>query len=292
MAVLDHKIDFVAFLSVTNANPNGDPLTGNIPRLDREGHGEMTAECLKRKIRNRMQDMGHAIAVVANDRITDGCGSVQGRLESVQYGLGSVKAFAGDETAYRDAVCAKFMDIRAFGSVLAWKGEKRGDGVSIPIRGPVSLWDARSVDPVMVRDIQITKSTNGLESEKGDRGSDTMGMKHSVEYGLYRVQGSVSPRLAACTGFSDEDASILKECLRTLFVGDSSAARPEGTMEVAKLFWAEHGCALGQYSSARVFRSVRVDLRPGRVFPSSLSDYEIFVDDLPGLYIEDVSGVL
>ena len=32
MTKLEHKIDFVALISVTNANGNGDPLSGNRPR--------------------------------------------------------------------------------------------------------------------------------------------------------------------------------------------------------------------------------------------------------------------
>ena len=57
MAVLSKKIDFVLFVSVKMANPNGDPLNGNRPRTDYGGYGEITAECIKRKIRNRMQDL-------------------------------------------------------------------------------------------------------------------------------------------------------------------------------------------------------------------------------------------
>ena len=41
MSVLQHKIDFVALLSVTNANSNGDPLDGNRPRTDNDGYGNL-----------------------------------------------------------------------------------------------------------------------------------------------------------------------------------------------------------------------------------------------------------
>lgn len=61
MSVLQNKIDFVGFISVDNANPNGDPLNGNRPRDTMESLGEISDVCLKRKIRNRLQDMGEAI---------------------------------------------------------------------------------------------------------------------------------------------------------------------------------------------------------------------------------------
>ena len=53
---MQHKIDFAVIIGVKNANPNGDPLNGNRPRTDYEGHGEITDVCLKRKIRDRLQE--------------------------------------------------------------------------------------------------------------------------------------------------------------------------------------------------------------------------------------------
>ena len=58
MSSLQNKIDFVALVSVTRANSNGDPLNGNRPRTDLNGFGEISDVCIKRKIRNRMQDLG------------------------------------------------------------------------------------------------------------------------------------------------------------------------------------------------------------------------------------------
>ena len=57
MSSLQNKIDFVALVSVTRANSNGDPLNGNRPRTDLNGFGEISDVCIKRKIRNRMQDL-------------------------------------------------------------------------------------------------------------------------------------------------------------------------------------------------------------------------------------------
>ncbi len=68
MAALNHKIDFLALVSVTNANGNGDPLNGNRPRTDYNGLGEISDVCIKRKIRNRMQDLGHEIFVQSDER--------------------------------------------------------------------------------------------------------------------------------------------------------------------------------------------------------------------------------
>lgn len=138
--------------------------------------------------------------------------------------------------------------------------------------------------------MQITKSVNGESSDKG-RSSDTMGMKHFVRFGLYKIKGSVNVQLAEKTGFTEEDAGVLKECLRTLFVNDASSARPEGSMEVVKLYWFSHSCKDGQYSSAKVHRSVHAELKDPCQLPSCAEDYRIIVEPLDGLTPEILNGV-
>ena len=83
--------------------------------------------------------------------------------------------------------------------------------------------------------MQITKSVNGESGDK--KSSDTMGTKHRVDFGIYVFKGSINCQLAEKTGFSEEDAEVIKEALRTLFENDCSAARPDGSMEVLKMFW-------------------------------------------------------
>lgn len=63
-----------------NANPNGDPLLENMPRTDYEGFGEVSDVCIKRKVRNRLQDAGYEIFVQANDRNQDGFKSLEERF--------------------------------------------------------------------------------------------------------------------------------------------------------------------------------------------------------------------
>ena len=280
MQTQNHKIDFAALIAVTMANANGDPLNGNRPRTDYEGFGEMSDVCIKRKIRNRMQDMGQPIFVQSEDRCDDGCKSLRERAEQ----LGKIK----DRQEYARLACEKWLDVRTFGQVFAFKSTDK-DSVSVGVRGPVSIHQAVSLSPVEVRSMQITKSVNGEPSEK--RSSDTMGTKHFVRFGLYLLKGAVNVQLAEKTGFSAEDAQILKECLRTLFVNDASSARPEGSMEVHKLYWWEHNCPHGQYSSAQVHRSLRVTLREGVEIPSSVEDYVVTLDELPGLPCEVIDGL-
>ena len=94
MAALENKIDFVALISVTNANCNGDPTDGNRPRTDLNGRGEISTVCIKRKIRNRMQDMGHAIFLQPDDNRKDDCKSQRERADKELKGIKDRKTYA------------------------------------------------------------------------------------------------------------------------------------------------------------------------------------------------------
>lgn len=293
--VLKHKIDFVVLVTANYANPNGDPLDGNRPRTDYNGYGEISDVCVKRKIRNRMQDLGNKIFVQSDDRADDGCKSLHERADRELPKLSTKKGKDGiSKEKYAETACEKWLDVRSFGQVFAFsKGKKEdeeagGKGVSVGVRGPVSIHQGVSISKVDIHSMQITKSVNGEPDEK--RSSDTMGMKHSIKFGLYKIKGSINVQLAEKTGFSEEDAETVKECLRTLFVNDSSSARPDGSMEVHKLYWWKHSNKNGQYPSAKVHRLVDVKLRDESRIPESADDYEITLGRLDGLDCEEIDG--
>ena len=284
MSKFENKIDFAVLVSVENANPNGDPLNGNRPRTDYNGFGEISDVAVKRKIRNRMQDMGQRVFVQSDDRSDDGAKSLSDRAKNVD-GLAKIK----DQDEFARIACQEWIDVRTFGQVFAFP---KGFNVkSVGVRGPVSIHQAVSKDPVEVFSMQITKSVSGDKKEGQERGSDTMGMKHFVRFGLYEIKGSINVQLAEKTGFSKEDAEIVKDCLCSLFVNDASAARPDGSMEVVRVFWWEHNCKDGQYSSAKVHRSLNVSLKEGVVLPSSADDYDIRLDELDGLKCTVMEGM-
>ena len=79
MGKLQNKIDFEVLVKVVNANPNGDPLNGNRPRTTYSGNGEISDVCIKRKIRNRLQDMGENIFVQSSERKNDEFNSLSER---------------------------------------------------------------------------------------------------------------------------------------------------------------------------------------------------------------------
>lgn len=239
--MLEHKIDFMVTVEVREANANGDPLSGNMPRTNAANQGLISDVAIKRKIRNRMQDLGHTIFVQANDRVEDGLNSLEKRFKT---------QFTGKESdeEINEIANQLWIDVRSFGQVFTYLKK------SIGVRGPVSLNMAKSLEPIVISSLQITRSTNGMEAKnESGRSSDTMGTKHFVDYGVYVIKGSINPNFAEKTGFSDEDAEVIKKALISLFENDASSARPEGSMRVREVFWFTHSNKLGNVSSARVF---------------------------------------
>ena len=106
-----------------------------------------------------------------------------------------------------------------------------------------------------------------------------MGTKHRVDHGIYLTYGAITPQLAERTGFSDDNAEVIKSILPKLFEGDASSARPEGSMTIERVIWWKHNSRCGQYSSSKVHNSLNVN-RDGR--------YRL--ENLEGLIAEEIPG--
>jgi CRISPR-associated protein Csd2 len=304
MPTLTRKIDFAIIYAVERANPNGDPLNGNRPRQDFAGYGEMSDVSQKRKVRDRLMDrfeslpddqrVGQAIFVQPDERRLDEAKNLRQRAEKVL-----TAEIMKDRKRATDAACAAWLDVRAFGQVFPFKGKKGGkgknkddvaseadsDGVSIPVRGPVTIQAAFSISKIETSSSQIVKSTS-LEGDGTKRESDQMGMKHRVEHAVYVTYGSMNPQLAERTGFSDEDAAAIKAVLPRLFVNDESAARPAGSMRVKHvLWWAHRPGKVGQAGSGQVHDALRVHLNTDGTF-----DEEKVRSLLPDVDLEILEG--
>ncbi|MEE3391509.1 MAG: type I-C CRISPR-associated protein Cas7/Csd2 [Candidatus Cryptobacteroides sp.] len=280
--ILKDQIDFVALVEVNDANPNGDPLNGNRPRTSCDGLGEISDVCIKRKLRNRMIDMGLNVFVQSDCNRVDDFSSLSERYRAMTE---PGNALSKDER-YAEA-CKIWDDVRDFGALMAFKetASKKGDSVTLGITGAVSIRIARSVAPVEITSMQITKSVNGEPGEK--KGSDTMGMKHSVNHGVYVITGSISPIQAQRNGMTEADAENIKKALATLYMGDASAARPEGSQRVINVYWFRHK---GIGSAYKTHKAVNVTLKDGVTLPSSIDDYNIEVTPVEGVTLEVIEG--
>lgn len=277
---LNKRIDFLCLVSASHCNPNGDPTSeGNMPRTDMDGYGIMSANCLKRKIRDRVQDLGGRIMAMSDTRKNDTCTSLAERVEPLRKETDGAEGFA-------KKLRETYWDARAFGSVVAYKVQEKGaktpTAVSCGLRGAVTIGDAFTVAPVNITDMGITKSFNGVmvdpKKDLSGMTSDRMGRRFTVDHGLYVVKGSVNPFYAEKAGFTENDAELLKAALESLFENDESAARPAGSMTVERLYWWEYegtdeSAKAPSISTAAVQRTVSI--QPKTSTPRSIEDYEI-----------------
>jgi CRISPR-associated protein Csd2 len=286
---IQNRYEFVYLFDVTNGNPNGDPDAGNMPRLDPESsRGLVTDVCLKRKIRNFIEltegdTPGYDIYVKEksvlnrqNQKAYDALG-----IESTKKKLPKDEEKARNITAW---MCANFFDVRTFGAVMTTEVN------SGQVRGPVQLAFAKSIDPVIPLEISITRMA--VTNEKDLEKERTMGRKSIVPYGLYRVHGFISAKLAEKTGYSEADLEKMWQALQMMFEHDHSAAR--GEMVARKLIVFKHKDALGNMPSHKLFERVTVGRINGEsgTPASSFDDYQVAINgdglEQNGVTVEEI----
>lgn len=255
---LNNKIDFIVTFDIDYANPNGDPIADNMPRTTFDGYGLVSDVALKRKLRNRLQDMfaddddneHYRIFVQSTERANDGIQSLETRF-SKAFDRETLKTLTLPEL--NEKINQKWLDVRSFGQVFTNKVTTKEGSGKLPqsVRGAVSISPAASTEPIEITSMQITTSTNREEKE-GKKDSSTMGMKQFIEHATYVFQGSISPTIAEKTGFTEEDAEFIKQALITIFENDQSAARPSGSMIIRNVYWFTHNNKIGNVSTSRI----------------------------------------
>lgn len=264
-----NRYDFLFLFDCQDANPNGDPDAGNLPRLDVEtSQGLVTDVCLKRKIRN-------FISQTTDQRIYFVEGAVHNNQHKEAYDAIGEKPDKKVKPTVKDKatawMCENYYDVRTFGAVMSTEincGQ---------VRGPIQLSFARSIDPIVSSEHAITRTS--VTNEKDIEKERTMGRKFTVPYGLYKAQGFVNPFLAQQTGFSADDLELLLTALENAFQFDQSAARPAGSMTPRALIVFEHDSALGNAPSHKLFELVTVTKKPGVEVPRAFSDYDLTIDE-------------
>ncbi len=285
MSPIQNRHEFVYLFDVTNGNPNGDPDAGNLPRLDPEtNQGLVTDVCLKRKVRNFVQmekdgrppfEIYMSERAILNNQHRRAYEALQISYEKKEEykKLPKEEAKARELTAW---MCRNFYDVRTFGAVMS-TGYNAGQ-----VRGPVQLAFGRSIEPVVPLEIAITRMAATTEEDAAGKGDiRTMGRKHIIPYGLYRVHGFVSAKLAERTGFSPEDLELFWYALQNMLDHDRSAAR--GEMAARRLIVFRHRSALGNAPAHKLFDLVSVTRADGgEGGPArSFDDYRIEVGAPP-----------
>lgn len=271
---LDNKYDFIMYITVKDANPNGDPLNRNRPRVDFDGFGEITDICLKRKLRNRMMDLDERVFVQSNERKIDDCKNLQERFERVP----SLKNEKNPDNITKIA-SSIWTDVRSFGQVFSFSK----NGISVGIRGPVSIHTGISEEIVKISPMDIKRVPKEILNNKSNikKTSNLIKNISVVEFGTYKIVGSINPQLSEITGFNERDVEMLKNLLLTIFRNDSSLSRPEGSMEVSKLYWFKHKSKIGDYPASKLHNCIRLEIQDPE--KKDFSRYKI-VENIPDTF--------
>ncbi|MCW7540487.1 type I-C CRISPR-associated protein Cas7/Csd2 [Aquabacterium sp. A7-Y] len=284
-APISHRYDFVLLFDVRDGNPNGDPDAGNLPRVDAEtGHGLVTDVSLKRKVRNFVQLVKgaqppydiyikeKAVLEKTHRAAYRAIGAEDELADDGKEGKKKRKGSADSVDKARQWICGNFFDVRTFGAVMS-TGVNCGQ-----VRGPVQLTFSRSIDPIVASEHSITRMAvaTEAEAEKQDGDNRTMGRKHTVPYGLYRVHGFISAFLAKQTGFSEDDLELFFTALAQMFEHDRSAAR--GEMSTRGLYVFKHDSELGNAHAHALFERVSAQRKEGVDVARSFGDYLVNIE--------------
>ncbi len=309
---IKNRYEFLFLFDCENGNPNGDPDSGNAPRVDpQDMRGLVSDVAMKRRVRNYVElarrdkmadskkgEVGQAIyvkhATNLNRRIAEAFEkSGDGKLPGEK---GANKQRVGEAGKW---MCDNFFDVRAFGAVMS-TGANAGQ-----VRGPVQFSFARSLDPILPLDASITRMAVAEEKGvKAPRGSKeyaeweagqpedklrTMGRKSLIPYGLYVGKGFISAHLAEGTGFSEDDLTLFWEALLNMYEHDRSASK--GLMSVHEVFVFKHvgtddgnaeqrkqQAILGCAPAHKLFDLVKVQKKTGVEAPRKYEDYEVRFD--------------
>ena len=272
---IENRYDFVMLFDVENGNPNGDPDAGNSPRVDPEtGCGYITDVCLKRKIRNFVElykegEEGYNI-LIKPDRYLNAKFTEAYEKEGLK--TKNKGKNADDVKKARDYMCRNYFDVRVFGAVMS-----TGEDPCGIVRGPVQINFARSLSPINIQDVSITRQARTTEA-RTETGETEMGRKSVIPYALYRAEGYVSAALAnKVTNLSEEDLELLWTAIINMFENDHSAAR--GKMCMRKLYVFKHSNVLGNCPSHILFDKIQVNLKNEEEPPRRFGDYRITVED-------------
>jgi CRISPR-associated protein Csd2 len=274
---IENRFEFVYLFDVENGNPNGDPDSGNMPRIDPEtSHGIVTDVCLKRKIRNyvdivKNNEPPYKIYIREKAVLTTERKNAYLSLSEEEKSNNIKAAEIG-----RAFMCKNYFDVRTFGAVMSTKENNCGQ-----VRGPVQLNFAKSLEPIVPLDVTITRMAVETEAEREKE--RMMGRKNLVPYGLYKSEGYISAFLAKQTGFDGNDLELLWESLINMFEHDHSAAR--GKLNARRLFVFKHDSSIGNAPSHKLFELININRNGDTSRPArSFSDYNIKINEsaIPG----------
>lgn len=190
--IIQNRSEILFLYDVKYANPNGDPMDMNRPRIDEDSnHCLVTDVRLKRTIRDYFLEKGY-------DGQTDANKDIFVRDEGGKPVTGKTRAEAYKD---KDEFVQKYVDVRLFGGVSAAAGKK------FNLTGPVQFGMGKSLHPVKENFI---KGTGAFATKEGAE-QKTFREEYNITYGLIGFHGIINENAAKHTKLTDSDVNLLIE---------------------------------------------------------------------------------
>lgn len=200
------------------ANPNGDPMDSNKPRIDIEtGINFVTDVRLKRTIRDELYSNGHEILI--RDTVREDGTLADGKYRAMQFLSEKMKNYTDKdfqelEKQLNQSVLNNCLDVRLFGCTLPFefKYEKKTKSGSVTYTGPVQFKMGYSMHPVKC---ELVKGTGAFASGE-DRDNKTFRQEYILPYSLILFYGIVNDRAAKMTSLTEDEVDLM---LRAMWDG-------------------------------------------------------------------------
>ena len=164
-----NRSEILFLYDIADANPNGDPLDGNKPRLDEETEINIVTDVrLKRTIRDYLNDYKNQGIFIKE--IHDDDGNIQdAKQRALDYASSDeYESLHAARSDLKNNILDECIDVRLFGATIPIdvkvKGKKKGTSSSVTLTGPVQFRMGRSLNKV---EIQHIKGTGAFASGKG-----------------------------------------------------------------------------------------------------------------------------
>jgi len=210
--IINNRSEILFLYDVTNANPNGDPVDENKPRIDEEtGKNIVTDVRLKRTIRDYLKDFKQQEIFVRE--ISDEDGSIQ---DAKQRAEDFLKDASGKEIKKGDIKLSEMrkvvnenilrdcIDIRLFGVTLPIEKSSK-EKSSVTHTGPVQFRIGTSLHRV---NLEYIKGTGAFASGKGME-QKTFREEYFLSYSLIAFWGVINENAAKDTRLTEDDVSLL-----------------------------------------------------------------------------------
>ena len=215
MSVIQNRSEILFLYDVSNANPNGDPVDENKPRIDEETGINLVSDVrLKRTIRDYLYDyLGKDIFV---REIRDDNGNLKTKEERLK-----------DFDSSQDLI-EKCIDIRLFGATTAVKDQ------TMALTGPVQFKYGRSLHRV---DLTYVKGTTVMPSQ-ADRKQGTFTERYILPYSLIAFWGVVNEKAAQAQNLplTCEDVDLMMEAIwnrtKNLISGSKFGQTPRFLLQI------------------------------------------------------------